>query len=102
MKRGRIYYFDLFFSENKSAPFSVQPGMGERKVGKRIDSANVWSKPTALYQCAQLIKLAAVLPGEDEVITRVLAPGLNDVLWLRNVHDRLLGKWQLPQSNKVN
>lgn len=62
--------------------------MGERKVGKRIDSANVGPQLTALYQCAQLIKLAAVLSGENEVITRVLAPGLNDVLWLCNVHDR--------------
>lgn len=62
--------------------------MGERKVGKRIDSANVWPQLTALHQCAQLIKLAAVLSGENEVITRVLAPGLNDVLWLCNVHDR--------------
>ncbi len=43
---------------------------------------------TAIYQCAQLIKLAAVLPGEYEVITRVLAPGLNWVLRLGNVHDR--------------
>jgi hypothetical protein len=62
--------------------------MGERNVGKRIDSANVRPQLTAFYQCAQLIKLAAVLSCENEVITRVLAPGLNDVLWLGNVHNR--------------
>ncbi|SQH33849.1 Uncharacterised protein [Pseudomonas mucidolens] len=54
--------------------------MGERNVGKRIDGANVWPQLTAGYQCAQLIQLAAVLSGDNEVITGVLAPGLDEVL----------------------
>jgi hypothetical protein len=41
--------------------------MGERNVGKRIDGANVWPQLTALYQCAQLLKLATVLSCENEV-----------------------------------
>src|SRR5690606_29401716 len=67
---------------------TLEPAMGERNIGKRIDGANVWPQLTALDQCAQLIELAAVLSCENEVVTRVLAPGLNDVLWLCSVHDR--------------
>lgn len=61
--------------------------MGERDVGQRIDGADVWSQLSALYQCALLIELATVLPSEHKVMTRVLAPSLNQVLWLCNVHD---------------
>ena len=50
---------------------TLQSGMGERSIGKRIDGANVWPQLTALDQCTQLIELAAVLPCENEVITRV-------------------------------
>jgi hypothetical protein len=45
----------------------------------------MWPQLAALDQRAQLIELATVLPRENEVITGVLAPGLNQVLWLCNV-----------------
>ncbi|MNI45414.1 hypothetical protein D3C73_998380 [compost metagenome] len=62
--------------------------MGLRNVGQRIDGAHMGPQLAALDQRAQLIQLAAMLPGEDEVIAGVLAPGLQQVLGLRDVHDR--------------
>src|SRR5690554_2179591 len=66
---------------------ALQPGMGERNVGERIDGADMWLQLASRYQCAQLIELAAVLSCENEVITRISAPGLNEALWLCSVHD---------------
>src|SRR5690606_32290428 len=68
--------------------WGLQQGMGKSNVSKRVDRANMWSQLTARYQCAQFIKLAAILSGENEVIAGVLAPGLNHVLWLCNIHNR--------------
>src|SRR5690606_30910436 len=48
--------------------------MGGVSVSKRIDRANMWSQLTTCYQCGQLITFAAVLFGEDEVITGVFTP----------------------------
>lgn len=62
-------------------------GRGRGDVGKRIDGADMRAQPAALDQGAQLVELAAVLPGEDEVIARVPAPGLEEVLRLGEVDD---------------
>src|SRR5690554_5212197 len=62
--------------------------MGDWNVGKGVDCAYMWPQLSARYQCAQLIQFAAVLPSENEVITGVLTPGLHEVLWLGNVHNR--------------
>src|SRR5690606_2724141 len=67
---------------------TLQPGVGQWYVGERVDGAVVWPQVCVLYQGAQLIELAAVLAGEHEVVARVLAPGLQQVLWLRDVDDR--------------
>lgn len=62
--------------------------MRGRNIGQRIDRPHMRPQPALRHQCAQLIELAAILPGEHEVIGRVLAPGLDQVLRLRDVHDR--------------
>src|SRR5690606_32548753 len=68
--------------------WGFQQGMGEANVSKRVDRANMWPQLSARDQCAQLIKLVAILSGENEVIAGVLAPGLDQVLWLSKIHDR--------------
>ncbi|PAV92703.1 hypothetical protein WR25_09234 [Diploscapter pachys] len=62
--------------------------MGEGNLSEGVDGAHVWLQLPAFDQRAQLVELAAVLPGEDEVVTRVAAPSLDQVLRLRDVHDR--------------
>ena len=54
--------------------------MRGRNIGQRIDRPHMRPQPALRHQCAQLIELAAILPGEHEVIGRVLAPGLDQVL----------------------
>ena len=61
--------------------WALQQGMGESNISQRVHRANMGPQLTALYQSAQFIQLAAVLSGENEVVTRILAPGLNKVLW---------------------
>ncbi|MRT33384.1 zinc-binding dehydrogenase, partial [Xylella fastidiosa subsp. multiplex] len=51
-------------------------------------SPDVLPQLTARDQCAQFIQFAAVLPGKNEVVAGVLAPGLDQVLRLGDIDDR--------------
>src|SRR5690606_17253597 len=62
--------------------------MGESEISECIDSADVRPELTTFNQRGQFIELALVLPCEHEVITCILTPGFDEVLWLCDVHDR--------------
>lgn len=62
--------------------------MSKRNLGQRVPRSDMGPQSTAFDQGAQFIELAAVLPGENEVITRIPASGMDEVLGLRDIDDR--------------
>ena len=62
--------------------------MGKRNLGQRIGAPDMRPELSTFEQGAQFIELAAILSCEHEVIPGILAPRVDEVLWLRDIDDR--------------
>jgi hypothetical protein len=61
--------------------------MGFAHSSERKSRADDWSHETSLDQRGERVQLSSVLPCEDEVISGVAAPRLDEILWLSDVDD---------------